>query len=103
MATATKPRTAADFKAMYDRDTIVTGKIRAGLQALLKIGPEHHAADEEFRALCGLQGAQLADYRDQFKQHWFIPPNVQGGNKTAKRVWFGNAKVAARLRPKSEE
>jgi|SRR5580658_2446210 hypothetical protein len=98
----TKPRTAADFRATYDRNVIVPTKIKAGLAALLKIGKEHYATDEEFRSICGLQGAQLADFREQFKKHWFITPSISG-SKTPKRVWFGDAKVAARLRPADEE
>ena len=95
---SSKARTAADFSATYDRNVIIPNKIRAGLAALLKIGPEHYATDEEFRQLCNLQGAQLSDFRDQFKKHWFMTPSTTG-SKTPKRVWFGNAKVAARLRP----
>lgn len=97
-----KPRTVSDFRATYDRNVIVPAKIKAGLAALLKIGKEHYAPDEEFRNLCGLQGAQLADFRDQFRKHWFFTPSISG-NKTPKRVWFGDAKVAARLRPANEE
>jgi hypothetical protein len=94
---AAKPRTVADFRNSHDRDVIVPTKIRAGLTKLLEIGPEHYEYDEGFRALCGLQAAQLAAYRGQFVNHWFMTPGVSGG-KGEKRVWFGNAKVAARLR-----
>jgi hypothetical protein len=94
---ATKARTAADFKHAHDVSVIVPTKIKAGLAAMLKIGPEHFEYDEGFRALCGLQASQLAVYRDQFKQHWFVTPG-RSSNKGGKRVWFGNAKVAAKLR-----
>lgn len=97
-----KPRTADDFRATYDRNVIVPTKIRTGLAALLKIGKEHYAKDDEFRSICGLQGAQLAEFRDQFKKHWFITPSI-GSSKTPTRVWFGDAKVAARLRPTNTE
>lgn len=96
----TKARTAADFKAAHDPNVIVPTKIRVGLAALLKVGPEHFEYDEGFRVLTGLQAAQLATYREQFKQHWFMTQTTKAsGSKTPKRVWFGNAKVAARLRP----
>lgn len=95
---ASKARTAADFKAAHDVSVIVPTKIKAALAALLKIGPEHFEYDEGFRALCGIQAKQLADFRDQFKTHWFITTG-RSSNKGGKRVWFGNPKVAAKLRP----
>lgn len=98
MASKVKPRTVADFKALHDKDVIVPNKIRAGLQALLDIGPQHWEYDDGFRALCGLQAAELANYRDLFKRNWFLTPGKTGG-KTPKRVWFGNAKVADAHRP----
>lgn len=105
MATATKPkpRTAADFKANHDRSVIIPNKMRAGLAALVKIGKEHYEYDEGFRALCGLQAAQLAEYRDspEFRKHWFMTEG-RSSNKGAKRVWFGDSKLAAKLRPKTQ-
>lgn len=98
MAAKTKARTAADFKAAHDKSVIVPTKIRAGIAALLKIGPEHFEYDDGFRALCGLQAAELATYRDLFKKHWFMTPGRAGG-KAGKRVWFGNPKLADKLRP----
>lgn len=92
-----KARTAADFRAAHDKDVIVPNKVRAALAKLLEIGPEHFEYDEGFRALCGVQAAELANYRNKFAQHWFLTPGTSGGKGT-KRVWFGNAKVAARLR-----
>lgn len=92
-----KARTAADFRAAHDRDTVIPNKIRAGLAKLLEVGPEHYEYDDGFRALCGLQAAELSNYRNQFAHNWFIAPKT--GPTPEKRVWFGNAKVAARLRP----
>ena len=97
-----KARTVADYRAAHDKDVIIPNKIRAGLARLLAIGPEHYADNEEFRALCGVQAAELATYRNQFARNWFI---VAGTNrsKTPKRIWFGNPKVADRLRPTPPE
>ncbi len=95
---ATKARTAADFKAAHDRNVIIPNKIRVALAKLLEIGAEHYEYDEGFRALCGVAGKDLAAYRDQFKHNWFLTEGTNGA-KSAKRVWFGNAKVAGRLRP----
>jgi hypothetical protein len=96
-----KPRTVDDFKAAHDKDVIIPAKIRAGLAKLLEVGPQHYEYDEGFRALCGVQGAQMAAYRDlpEFAKYWFMAPNTRsGGDKGEKRVWFGDSKVAARLR-----
>ena len=96
-AVKNKARTVADFRAAHDKDIIVPTKIRGGLAKLLEVGPEHFEYDDGFRALCGLQGAELAAYRNSFADHWFLTPGA-GSGKQSKRVWFGNAKVAARLR-----
>jgi len=102
MTVKAKARTVADFKAAHDRDTIVVNKIRAGLQKLLDIGPEHYEYSESFRAICGLQARDLADYKDRFADHWFKAAG-HGSGKDGKVVWFGSAKVAARLRPSPPE
>ena len=91
-------RTAAQFRALHDKTVIVPNKIRAALKKLIDVGPEHFAYDEEFRQLCGLQAAELAAYRDQFKRHWFMTAGLTKSSNQ-KRVWFGDAKVADRLRP----
>lgn len=93
-----KARTAADFRAVHDKSIKVPTQIKAGIAALLKIGPEHFEYDEGFRALCGVQASDLATYRDQFKKHWFITAG-SSSNKGGKRVWFGNQKIAEKLRP----
>lgn len=99
---ATKARTAADFRAAHDKSVIVPNQIRKGLKALLAIGKQHYEYDEGFRALCGCQAADLSDYRDlpEFRKHWFITPG-SSKNKGGKRVWFGDAKLAAQLGPKT--
>jgi hypothetical protein len=99
MSTKPKPRTVADFKAAHDRDTIIPNKIRAGLAKLLEMGPEHYEYAEQFRALCGLQSAELAQYKGLFKRHWFVAQSMSSGGAREKQVWFGDAKVADRLRP----
>lgn len=98
---ASKARTVAEFRAQYDKSIKVPAQIKVGLAALLKIGPEHHETDEGFRALCGLQAAELSAYRDQFKAHWLITPGSTS-NKGGKRVWFGNPKLVTKLRSLSQ-
>lgn len=96
---ASKARTAADFEAAHDKSIIVPNAIRAGIAAMLKLGPQHFEYDEGFRALSGLQASELAAYRDQFKQYWLITPG-RSSNKGGKRAWFGNPKLAAKYREK---
>ena len=99
---ANKARTVADFRAAHDKSVIIPNAIRKGLKAVGDIGKEHFEYDEQFRALCGVQASDLADYRDQpeFRKHWFITPG-SSKNKGGKRVWFADAKLAAKLRPQS--
>jgi hypothetical protein len=97
MANKPKPRTAADFRAAHDKAVIIPNKIRAALAELIKIGPEHFEYDNDFMRLAGVSNTDMAAYRQQFASYWFDTPSKSGG-KGSKRVWFGNAKVAARLR-----
>lgn len=93
----TKPKTLADFKAAHDPDVIVPNKIRAALAAIEKIGPEHYEYEGDFLKLTGLSTTQLAKYRDQFAAHIIDTPATHG-KSSAKRVYFGSAKAAAKLR-----
>lgn len=99
---SSKARTAEDFRAVHDKSVKIPTQIKAGLVSLLKIGPEHFEYDEGFRALCGIQASDLATYRDQFKKHWFVTTG-SSRNKGGKRVWFGNPKIAEKLRPDNSE
>ncbi len=94
---ATKPKTLADFKAAHDPNVIVPNKIRAALAAIEKEGAEHWLYEFDFLKLSGLSTTQLAMFRDQFAAHIVEAPGGNG-NKSTKRVYFGNAKVAAKLR-----
>lgn len=91
---ANKPKTLADFKAAHDPNVIIPNKIRAGLALIEKEGPEHWVYEMEFLKLSGLSTTQLAAFRDQFAAHT-VEASV---GKNVKRCYFGNAKVAAKLR-----
>lgn len=93
---ASKPKTLADFKAAHDPNVIVPNKIRLALAAIEKEGPEHYLYELDFLKLSGLSTTQLASFRDQFAAHIVEAPAAHG--KSIKRVYFGNAKVAAKLR-----
>lgn len=94
---ANKPKTLADFRAAHDPDVIVPNKIRIALEAIEKDGPENWLYEGDFLKLAGLSTTQLAQFRDQFAAH-IIEAGGSRSGKSAKRVYFGNAKVAAKLR-----
>jgi hypothetical protein len=93
---ASKAKTLADFQAAYDPNVIVPAKIRNALAAMEKEGPEHHLVELDFLKFAGLSTTQLATFRDQFAAH--IVETVATGGKSGKRVYFGNAKIAAKAR-----
>jgi guanyl-specific ribonuclease Sa len=96
MATA-KPRTLADFRAAHDPDVIVPNKIRIALEKIAAAGPENYEYEVDFAKLGGISINQLAAYRDQFAKYIVETPGSHG--KSGKRVYFGDLKVAAKLRP----
>lgn len=91
-----KAKTLADFKAAHDPNVIVPSKIRVALATIEKDGPENWVYELDFVKLAGISTTQLAAFRDQFAAHIVEAPATQG--KSTKRVYFGNAKVAAKLR-----
>jgi len=93
----TTRRTIADFKAAHDPDTIVPNKIRTALAEIEKVGPEHFEYEVDFLKLAGISTTQIGQYRDQFADYWLITPGTNG-NKSAKRVYFGNTKIVKKLK-----
>ena len=96
MATA-KARTLAEFRSVHDRNVVIPSKINAALEALLKIGPEHYEYESEFMKLAGISQADIGLFRDQFADH-IVEAKVPGKGSNARRAWFGDKKVAAKLR-----
>ena len=91
-----KAKTLADFKAAHDPDVIVPNKMRAGLAAIEKEGPENWMYEGDFLKLTGISTTQIARYREQFAAHIIETPSTS--TKSIKRVYFGSAKIAAKLR-----
>jgi hypothetical protein len=96
---ASKAKTLADFRAAHDPDVMIPNRIRAGLAAIEKEGPEHYLYGSDFLKLTGLSTTQLAAYREQFAAHIVDAPLSGSGGRSSKRAYFGNAKVAAKLKP----
>jgi hypothetical protein len=94
---ASKAKTLADFKAAHDPNVIVPSKIRTALASIEREGPENWVYEVDFLKLSGISTTQLAMFRDQFAAHIVEAPGTNGA-KTIKRCYFGNAKVAAKLR-----
>lgn len=89
---ATKSKTLADFRAAHDPNVIVPNKIRAALEGLMRIGPEHWEYEGDFLKLAGLSTTQLSAYREQFTAHIVETPHTN--NRAPRRVWFASPKAA---------
>lgn len=89
-------RTIADFKASHDRETVVTNKARAALEAIAKIGPEHYEYEADFLKLAKLSQGDGPIVREAFTAYIADAPAVHG--KTARRVYCGSLKTAKILR-----
>ena len=94
--TAAKARTLEHFRAAHDKNVIVPNKIKAALEAVRKIGPEHFEYEADFIKLAGLSQTDMSTFRDQFSAYIVETPAQHG--RASKRVWFGDAKVAAKVR-----
>jgi len=95
-----KARTAKDFAAAHVREVYGPNKIRTALAKILETGPEHWEYEGDLaKPPYGLSNADLTEFRDQFAPYW-VTTAVQSG-KAARRVWFGDAKVAAKFRAKA--
>lgn len=98
------PRTLATFRAAHDRETVITNKIRAALEALAKEeGPEGYAYesnDAEGRPTmlkrAGISLTDLALYREQFSA--YIVELSNNSRDRGKRVWFATPKAAKAAR-----
>jgi len=77
-----------EFRAQYDRDVIVPGKIRAALKALGNTW-EYEA---NFARAAGVSSADLGSYRDQFAAYW-----VQV-KRDGRKVWSGSRNMVEQMR-----
>lgn len=82
-------RSVEAFRASHDRNYIIPAKIKTALE---KLG-DTWCYDAEFLKLASLSTSDLAMFRDQFEEYWLIADKA-----AKKRVWAGNAKLAAKLR-----
>lgn len=83
----------AAFRAEHDRSVIVPTRIRAAFKRMLEEHPEKWLYEEPFRREAKLANTDMAAARVAFAEHIVVTPGGDG-----KRVWFADAKVAAKAR-----
>jgi hypothetical protein len=81
-------RSLADWKATYDKDTIVPSKVRAALKEL----GQSWEYESEFVRRAGVSYADLNGYRDAFADY------IVTIRAESKRVWAGSVEFAQALR-----
>jgi hypothetical protein len=82
-----KKRTIADFKAAYDKDTIIPNRIKDGLKRMV----DEWLTEQEFVRFAGVSTGDMANYREQFEAY-IVPV------KRDKRIWAKTPRIAAELR-----
>lgn len=89
-------KTVADFRASHDPNVIVPNKIRKALETIAAGGAENWEYEGDLLKIADISVTQLSQFRDQFAAHIVEAPGTH--KRTARRVWFGSAKVAAKVR-----
>lgn len=82
----TRARSIADFRAAYDKETIVPAKVGAALKAL----GSGWLYETEFVREAGVSHSDLSMFRDRYAAHVV--------NARDRRIWVGNTKVAETMR-----
>lgn len=95
-AKAKKAKTVADFRAAHDPSVIVPNKIRKALDAIAAEGPENWEYEGDLVKRAGISQTQISMFRELFAAHIVETPRAR--NAAPRRVWFGSAKVAAKVR-----
>ena len=85
-----KTKGIAEFRNLYDKDTIVPAKIKEGLKLLGQGGWEYESVFA--KEYCGISMNDMATYRELFED--YIVPLRRDG----KRVWAGSRAMAQQLR-----
>lgn len=88
---ATTKKSLADFRAVYDKNTIIPQKIREGLAALGNDGWENEL---DFIKLCGVSTIDFGRFREEFAEFYV----TIGGARANKRVWAGSKALAGKMR-----
>lgn len=84
-----KRKTLADFRAIYDKGTIVPAKVKAALKELGRAGWEYEVG---FAKLAGVSLSDLGNFRDLFSD--YVLPVERG----ARRIWAGSTELRDEMR-----
>lgn len=84
-----KRKTLTEFRAQYDKATIVPAKIKAAIKAM---GPSGWDYEVAFARSAGVSLTDLANFREPFAHH------VVTLNKENRRVWAGSPAMAKQMR-----
>lgn len=89
-------KTLNSFREKFDRSVVVPNKIKAALQSLLdEHGPEAWESEGEIIKRSGISMTDMGEFREMFEKHIV---KVRERNRDERRIWFGDAKVAAKVR-----
>ncbi len=83
-----KGRTIKEFRQLYDKDTIIPQKIKAGLESL----GSGWLYEAEFMRHCGVRVVDFKAYQEQFAEYMVAVENDR------RVVWTGSKTVAEELR-----
>lgn len=86
-------RNLADFRQAHDPDVIVPTRLRTTLAEMLKEDPENWMYEGDLLKRANVSTTNINAYREQFSGHVV---EIRGRN--AKRAWFADPKVAAKVR-----
>jgi guanyl-specific ribonuclease Sa len=90
------PKSVADFRAAHDANVIVPAKIRKALADIAAEGPENWEYESDLIKRADVSQTQMGQFREHFAPHIVEAPSTN--KRAARRVWFGNAKIAAKVR-----
>lgn len=93
-------RTLQDLRMVSDRSEINKARARDALARMRKTGREHWLYEREFLAIARISHRYTLEIRAAFEAHVAYPPNV--GGRGRRHVWFGDARVAAKMRQEIE-
>lgn len=89
-------KSLAAFKQIYDPNVRVPSAIRAVLEVMIKEdGLEAWDYETAVAKRAGISTTQMGLFREEFDKHIL---SVKEPGRSEKRVWFADAKVAAKAR-----
>lgn len=94
-ATPKKGKSVADFRAIHDPSVAIPAKISAALKKM-KDAKDSWNYEADVAQLAGITTAQLAMFREEFKEHLVEAPGTRSSRPRI--VWFATPALAAEAR-----